>query len=55
MVRAVLRNKPYVRSPWLVKVTPLLKAASPFRLFYRIAGWLGVNTSMAEWRGRGSR
>jgi len=54
-VRAVLKNKPYVRSPWLVKITPLLKAASPFRLFYLVAGWLGVNTSMVEWRGRPSR
>jgi short-subunit dehydrogenase len=48
----VLKNRPYVRSPWLVKVTPLLKAMAPFGVFYRIAGWLGVNTSMIKWRGR---
>jgi short-subunit dehydrogenase len=51
-VNAMLRNRPCVRAPWLVKVTPFLKATAPFRLFYRIAGWLGVNTSMLEWRGR---
>jgi short-subunit dehydrogenase len=54
-VRAVLGNKPYVLAPWLVKVTPLLKAASPFGFFYRVAGWLGVNTSMVQWRGRPSQ
>lgn len=49
---AVLANKPFVRTPWLVPVTPALKALSPFRTFYRVAAWLGVNTSMMEWRGR---
>jgi short-subunit dehydrogenase len=51
-VRAVLNDRPYVRSPWLVKVTPLLKATTSFRMFYRIAGWFRVNTSMIKWRGR---
>ena len=51
-VRGVLRNKPFVRMPWLVPVTPILKALLPFRLFYRSAAWLGVNTSMMAWRGR---
>ena len=44
-----------LRAPWLVKVTPLMKALGPFRVFYRVAGWLGVNTSMLEWRGRPAR
>jgi short-subunit dehydrogenase len=52
-VRAVLANRPFVRTPWLVAVTPLMKALLPFRLFYRAAAWLGVNTSMVKWRGRG--
>ena len=51
-VRAMLSNRPYVRTPWLVKVTPLMKALVPFRVFYRIAGWLRVTTSMLKWRGR---
>jgi short-subunit dehydrogenase len=51
-VRAILKNRPYVRTPWIVQTTPLLKALLPFRAFYRVAAWLGVNTSMMEWRGR---
>ena len=52
-VRAVLANKPTVRTPWLVAMTPALKGLLPFRTFYRVAAWLGVNTSMVHWRGRG--
>jgi short-subunit dehydrogenase len=52
-VRAVLSNRPYVRTPWLVRVTPAMKGLLPFRVFYRMAAVLGVNTSMMEWRGRG--
>jgi len=51
-VRAVLRNTPSVRTPWLVAVTPALKGLLPFRPFYRVAALLGVNTSMMKWRGR---
>src|SRR5262249_2613898 len=51
-VRAVLRNRPYVRTPWIVQGTPILKALLPFRAFARVAAVLGVNTSMMEWRGR---
>ncbi|MGE5732660.1 MAG: SDR family NAD(P)-dependent oxidoreductase [Gemmatimonas sp.] len=50
-LRAVLSNRPTVRIPWLVPVTPILKALLPLRLFYRVAAMLGVNTSMMEWRG----
>src|SRR5262249_8233948 len=32
-VRAVLANRVYVRAPWLVKVTPLVKALTPFAVF----------------------
>ena len=51
-VKAVLGNKPYLRTPWLVQATPIMKALTPFRLFYRVAAFLGVNTSMMQWRGR---
>ncbi len=54
-VRGILANRPCVRTPWLVRVTPALKALLPFRVFYRMAGLLGVNTSMMRWRGRGVR
>jgi short-subunit dehydrogenase len=51
-VRAILANKPDVRTPWLVAVTPLLKALFPARIFNRVAALMGVNTSMMQWRGR---
>jgi hypothetical protein len=51
-LRGVLANKPHVRAPWLAAVTPVLKGLLPFRLFYRSAALLGVNTSMMQWRGR---
>jgi short-subunit dehydrogenase len=54
-VRAVLKNQLYVRLPWMVGMTPLMKAISPVGLFYRGADFLGVNTSMLHWRGRASR
>ncbi|HTF36300.1 MAG TPA: SDR family oxidoreductase [Myxococcota bacterium] len=53
-VRAVLKNQLYVRTPWLVQLTPLMKAIAPFGLFYRVAALLGVNTSMLHWQGRAS-
>ncbi len=52
-VRAVLANRPVMRTPWLVRATPALKGLVPFRVFYRVAALLGVNTSMMAWRGRG--
>ena len=51
-VRAVLANRPFVRAPWLVRLTPAMKGLVPFRTFYRVAAWLDVNTSMMHWRGR---
>jgi all-trans-retinol dehydrogenase (NAD+) len=52
VVRSVLANRALVLTPWLVKVTPLLKGVLPARLFYSVAGLLGVNTSMTHWKGR---
>lgn len=49
--RAVLKNRPYMRAPWLTQMTPKLKGLLPFGLFYRVAAILGVNTSMLKWRG----
>jgi hypothetical protein len=51
----VLANRPRVIFPWLARLTPALKGLAPFGVFYRIAGWLRVNTSMLGWRGRSSR
>ena len=52
-LRAVLRNRAFVLTPWLVKLTPILNAALPRWLFDRIAAAFGVTTSMTSWRGRG--
>jgi all-trans-retinol dehydrogenase (NAD+) len=52
VLRAVERNRLYVRSPWLVKLTPALKGLLPTRVFERISGLLGVTSSMSHWRGR---
>ncbi|MFN8546014.1 MAG: SDR family NAD(P)-dependent oxidoreductase [Candidatus Binatia bacterium] len=53
VVHAILANRPFVRTPWLVKATPLLKGLLPFRVFYAMAARLGVSTSMTDWRGHG--
>lgn len=55
VVRAVLANRMYVRTPWLIAVTPMLKGLLPFGVFYRVASILGVNTSMTQWKGRGEK
>ena len=49
---AVLADRLHVLTPWLVQATPLLKGLLPHRVFTVVAGWLGVNTSMQQWRGR---
>ena len=54
-VRAVLANRAYVLTPWLVKLTPLLRGILPRRVFDVVAATFGVNTSMASWRGRTGR
>jgi NAD(P)-dependent dehydrogenase (short-subunit alcohol dehydrogenase family) len=48
---AVVANRRFVRTPWLVAVTPFLKGTLPFGVFYAIASRLGVSTSMVAWRG----
>jgi short-subunit dehydrogenase len=54
-VRAVLANKAYVLTPWLVKLTPFLHGILPRPVFEAVAAAFGVNTSMASWRGRAKR
>ena len=52
-LRAVLRNRPYVRSPWLVKVTPVLKGLLPTALFDAVSSASGATRSMTGWSGHG--
>ncbi len=52
-LRAVLRNRPYVRTPWLVKFTPPLKALLPASWFDAVSRMLGATRSMTGWSGHG--
>lgn len=51
VVRAVLHNRPYLLTPWVVKVTPFLKGVLPHAAFDATAAALGVTSSMVGWRG----
>jgi NAD(P)-dependent dehydrogenase (short-subunit alcohol dehydrogenase family) len=48
--RAFKENRYIVKEPWLVKVTPPLKALLPYQVFDLISGLLGANKSMTDWR-----
>jgi len=52
VVRAVERNKVYVLEPFMVKLTPLLKAILPLWLYDKVSHLFGADTSMAQWKGR---
>jgi short-subunit dehydrogenase len=54
-VAGVLANRSRVSMPWLAQMTPVLKGVTPLARFNRVAGLLGVNTSMMQWRGRPPR
>jgi short-subunit dehydrogenase len=51
IVDGIKRDELYVLTPWLVRVTPMLKGVLPTRLFDMIAWTLGATSSMAQWRG----
>ena len=50
-VRAVQRGKPYVLTPWLVKLTPMLKGLLPTAAFDAVSGLFGSTSSMQDWKG----
>ncbi len=52
IVRAVLHNRQYVLTPWIVKFTPFLKGVLPRTIFDVSASALGVTSSMLAWHGR---
>lgn len=54
-VAAIKRNRPFVLTPWLVKLTPLLKGVLPRRLFDMVTGLLGTTIGMQDWQGRVAR
>ncbi len=51
--RAVVHNRPFVRTPWLVKITPLLKGALPTPISDLLSDLFGATGSMKAWKGRG--
>jgi len=51
VVKAVLRNKAFVRAPLMVKFIPLMKGLLPVRAVDWVAAKLGVSRSMASWKG----
>jgi all-trans-retinol dehydrogenase (NAD+) len=52
VVRGVLRDRSYVRTPWLVKVAPVLRGVLPHRAFNSVNGFFGGTTTMDSWTGR---
>lgn len=52
VIRAVERNRSLVLTPWLVKVTPMLKGILPGRLFDIVAWQFGATSGMSHWKGR---
>jgi short-subunit dehydrogenase len=54
VVRGVLRDRGYVRTPWLVKVAPVLRGVLPHRAFNAVNGLFGGTTAMDAWTGHGA-
>lgn len=52
VVRGVLRDRGYVRTPWLVKFAPVLRGVLPHRAFNAVSEFLGGTTTMDSWTGR---
>jgi all-trans-retinol dehydrogenase (NAD+) len=52
-VRAVLRNRELVMTPWVVALGPTLRGVLPRRMFDAVAALFGAQSSMADWKGRG--
>ena len=53
ILRAVLRGKPYVFEPWLIKITPFLTGVLPRPLRDSLSDLFGATTGMKSWQGRG--
>jgi short-subunit dehydrogenase len=51
-VLGVLRNSTYVRTPWLVKLAPVLRGVLPHRAFNAVHAMLGGTSAMDQWTGR---
>ena len=52
-VSAVKRNRPFVLTPWLVRITPFLKGVLPYRATDALSSMFGATRGMLGWKGRG--
>jgi short-subunit dehydrogenase len=52
-VQTIKKNRSYLLTPWLVKVTPPLKGLLPTPLFELTSKLFGATSGMASWQGRG--
>lgn len=52
VVHAVERDTIHVLEPFMVKLTPLIKALLPVGIYDKISHLFGADTSMAHWTGR---
>lgn len=52
IIQGIERNYAFVKEPFMVKWIDLFKGVLPLRLFIAINKFLGVSTSMANWKGR---
>ena len=53
ITKAVLKGKPYVLEPWLIKITPFLKGVLPRPVRDLLSDLFGATTGMKSWQGRG--
>lgn len=53
VVQAVKKKKVWLREPWIIKITPLLKHGLPTGLSDYLAEAFGANASMDHWTGHG--
>jgi short-subunit dehydrogenase len=52
VVHAVERNTVHVLEPFMVKLTPIIRALLPVGLYDKMSHLFGADTSMAHWTGR---
>ncbi len=51
VLRAVERNREFVLFPWTVRLLDAVCGVMPRPAYRRVCAWLGVSTSMLDWKG----
>lgn len=52
IIHGIEKDSAFVKEPFVVKWVDLLKGILPLRIFTKINKFLGVSTSMTQWKGR---